>query len=79
MKPLASIGFSWKVVDFATEIVRLQPRRHLADYDPYTKFTKTDVEGDVFMAAVSIDVFNGASEEEQRAFSSWVLFKERQA
>ena len=76
-KNLTSIGFSRRIVDFASEFVRLQPRRHLADYDPDARFTKKEVEGDVFMAAVSIDMFDDASEEERRAFAAWVLFRER--
>lgn len=70
-------GFSNRIAQVASEFVRLQARRHLADYDPYERFTKDDVDGDVFMAAVSIDMFNSVDEAEQRAFAAWILLKPR--
>lgn len=62
---------------FAAEFVRLQGRRHAADYDPYADFGYDDAYGDVFMAMVSIDSFCCAAETDRRAFVSWVMFKRR--
>lgn len=70
-------GFSYKITQIASQFVRLQARRHIADYDPYGQFTKSDVDGDVFMAAVSIDMFDSVDEEEQRAFAAWILLRPR--
>ena len=62
---------------FADEFVRLQGRRHAADYDPYADFGYDDASGDVFMAAVSIDSFWHAAEPDRRSFVSWVMFRRR--
>ena len=74
---LEEVGFSAGITQLASQFVRLQARRQVADYDPHEQFTKSDVDGDLFMAAISIDTFNGVDEEEQRAFAAWILFRSR--
>jgi len=55
----------------------MQPRRHSADYDPDTRFAKSDVAAFLAMANRVIRGLEGTTPAEKRALAIHVLFRER--
>lgn len=64
---------------FATLFATLQDLRHQADYDPTAAFKYAAARRTVQMAAMSIRLFERASEAEQAAFAAWVLLAARKS
>ena len=69
--------FPQEVEDFANAFVSLQEKRHSADYDPFARFNKLEVESDIAAARRVIEGFQSASTKHRRAFAVYVLFKTR--
>jgi hypothetical protein len=69
--------FPIDVQDFANVFVTLQDRRHDADYDPLSRFSKSDVVADIDRAETAIITFNAVVPRDRRAFCAWVLLKKR--
>lgn len=65
------------VRDFANAFATLQERRHSADYDPFFRVSKSEVEADIELAADVIVRFQNARALDRRAFAAHVLFKKR--
>ena len=55
----------------------MQEKRHSADYDPYGKFTKSEVIADIRVVEQAANAFLKQSAKDRRAFCAWVLFKRR--
>ncbi len=69
--------FPKPVEDFASLFVTLQLKRHEAEYDPFSRFTKSGVEQDIDMVERVIANFSAAPIKDRRAFCAFVLFKKR--
>jgi len=65
------------IEDFANAFVTLQEKRHSADYDPFFKIAKSDVQADIEIAKSVINDFLKCSTKHRRAFSAYVLLKTR--
>ena len=70
-------GLPSSIHRFAAAIVAMQPRRHSADYDPDTRFAKSDVAAFLAMANRVIRGLEGTTPAEKRALAIHVLFRER--
>lgn len=60
--------------DFANTFVTMQAKRHLADYDSFTKFTKFEVAADVELARQAMTDCAQATVKHRRS-CAYVLFK----
>jgi hypothetical protein len=69
--------FPADVQDFANAFVKMQEKRHLADYSPMDTFYKTDVKQDILVARDVMQRFKKSSVKDRRAFAALVLFKLR--
>lgn len=69
--------FPKEIEDFANIFVEMQEKRHSADYDPYAKFTRSEVLQDVSRVEAVIAGFKKVSIQDRRAFCAHVLFKKR--
>ncbi len=69
--------FPREVEDFANAFVTMQEKRHRADYDPFSRFTKSEVSTDIALARLAIERFKSARAKDRRAFCAYVLLKER--
>lgn len=70
-------GLPSSIHRFARAIVAMQARRHSADYDPDTRFAKSDVAAFLETASRVIRDLQGATSAEKRALAIHVLFRER--
>lgn len=52
--------FPAEIRDFAEMFVVMQSKRHLADYDPYAEFNKSDVVRDIAETEGVIERFSGS-------------------
>lgn len=69
--------FPRQIADFAEAFVVMQERRHLADYDPFERFAKSQVVEDISLVGGAIAGFDCMSTKDRRAFCAYVLFKRR--
>lgn len=69
--------FPKEIEDFAAQFISLQEKRHAADYDPFTRFKKTDVDTAIDAAEVAIKRFRGTAIKDRRAFAAWTTMKSR--
>ena len=67
-------GLSWTS---RNTFVSLQEKRHLADYDPFSQFTKLEVNSDIAATRDAIERFQSVPIKDRRAFAVFVLFKSR--
>ena len=70
-------GLPSSIHRFATEIAVMQARRHSADYDPDTRFSKSGVAASLERANRAIRDAEGATPAEKRVLAIHVLFRER--
>ena len=70
-------GLPSSIHRFATTIVVMQARRHSADYDPDTRFAKSEVVAFLGRARRVIRDLQGTTPAEKRALAIHVLFRER--
>lgn len=70
-------GFGADLKFFASTLVDLQDKRHLADYDPLFHVTKSDVDLAVRNARAALTHFRSANRALRKAFVSLVLFSPR--
>ena len=66
--------FPQGIQDFADHFVRMQRRRHLADYDPFERFARGSVTQLVEATRSTIDEFENVARDDRRAFAVFVLF-----
>lgn len=69
--------FPKDIEDFANTFVSLQRKRHSADYDPFSQFTKLEVKSDISATRDTIERFQSTPIKDRRAFAAFVLFKSR--
>lgn len=69
--------FPREIEDFANMFVTMQIKRHAADYDPTSQFTKSAVAQDIVDAETVIQDFSRAPIKDRRAFAAYVLFRTR--
>ena len=69
--------FPKEVEDFASKFVTLQEKRHAADYDPTSRFSKTDVDAEIDAAEILIKGLASAPMKDRRAFAVWLVMKKR--
>lgn len=74
-----SVNFPECIKEFSDAFIQLQEQRHLADYDPYAKFSKADGELWYRLASISIRSLRSAKKIDQKAFSAWVLISSQGA
>lgn len=70
-------AFPASIQEFANAFVTMQEKRHNADYDPQSKFLKSEVLVDIELAERAIEGFDMAPLRDRRAFAAFVLFKDR--
>ena len=69
--------FDADVLGFADVFVTLQEQRHLADYDPLYRTTKSEAVAYIERADSAIEAFDALAVAQRRAFAAHVLFKKR--
>jgi hypothetical protein len=69
--------FPRPIEDFANVFATMQVKRLNADYDPFAKFTKSEVAQDIATAERAMADFVKAPLKDRRAFCAFVLFKKR--
>lgn len=69
--------FPKAIEDFANNFVAMQEKRHMADYDPTVKLSKSEVLADINLARQAITEFQKEPVKDRRAFAAHVLFKKR--
>lgn len=70
-------SFPDEIQDFAELFATLQDKRHQADYDPLTQFTKTQVLRLIVDTRGVLNAFGNATRQDRRSFATLVLFRAR--
>lgn len=70
-------AFPKEIVNFANLFVEMQEKRHLADYDPQYRTTRSEVVEQIEAVKAVIDQFASAPSKDRRAFAVWILMKAR--
>jgi hypothetical protein len=70
-------GFGTAIKAFATAIVELQEKRHMADYDPMVRMKQSDAILLSGMARAALTRFQNANADERTVFLSLLLFEPR--
>jgi uncharacterized protein (UPF0332 family) len=65
------------ISDFAIVFATMQAKRHDADYNPFSRFYKSQVLIDIENAKTAIEAFQKANAKDKKAFAAWVLLKQR--
>ena len=71
--------FPKPIEDFANAFVTMQAKRLSADYDPTSKFTKSEVAQDIATVRRAIKAFSAEPRKDRLAFCTFVLFRKRSA
>ena len=69
--------FPSQIRNFADEFVKMQRKRHEADYDPLSRFKLSDVVVAIDAAELAIQQLNDCPMKDRRAFAAWVTMPER--
>lgn len=69
--------FPHAIQRFAGNFIELQKKRHDADYDPFARFAKDDVEQMILLAKEMMEKFRAVPVSDRRAFCAYLLFKTR--
>ena len=69
--------FPDEIQDFALQFYNMQIKRHEADYDPYSRYRKSQVLADISATREVIRAFEAAPTSDRRAFAALVLFQRR--
>lgn len=69
--------FPKAIEDFANMFVSTQAKRTSADYDPSSRFTRSEVLTDIDSAEVAIKDFTSTPLSDRRAFAAWVMIRDR--
>lgn len=69
--------FPKPIEDFANTFVTMQTKRVSADYDPTSKFAKSEVIQDIATVRQAIDAFDAHPKKDRVAFCAFVLFRKR--
>ena len=76
-KALGAANASQEIRDVANAFVKLQKRRHWADYSPAGKITRTQARDLVDLAAFAIGQLAAANTEERRNFLAYLMLAVR--
>lgn len=71
--------FPESISNYAFAFRTMQEKRHNADYDPYFRLTKSEVQADIETVRDVIAGFDASPSKDRRAFVALVLFKKRPA
>ena len=77
MRRSAMEKFPAKIQDFAYQFVQLQLKRHKADYDPFSKFARQDVQMSIDTAESAIRDLLASDSKDRTAFAAWTAMKMR--
>ncbi len=77
VEALGASQFSGSIQVVADRFARLQQDRHLADYDPQVRFTKSDATLAIERAVIAMSFFAAAEEEDRRNFLLCMLLPVR--
>jgi hypothetical protein len=66
-------GFDPNIQAFSTAAIELQEKRHMADYNPLTKFRTSDAKVAVGTARSAVGRFQGANIEHRKAFLTLLI------
>lgn len=69
--------FPKPIEDFGNVFFQSQAKRLAADYDPSSRFTRSEVINDIDAVEQAIDAFNRSPTKDRRAFAAWVTIKVR--
>lgn len=69
--------FPKEIEDFANQFRTLQEKRHAADYDPFSRFYRTDVETWIDTTEEAIRKFQKTPRKDRRAFAAWTTMRNR--
>lgn len=69
--------FPRPIENFADLFVKMQIKRHDADYDPAKRYTRSGVLRDIVDVATALAAFASQPRKDRQAFSAYVLFKAR--
>jgi uncharacterized protein (UPF0332 family) len=69
--------FPKELEDFGNTYVDLQEKRHDADYDPETTWTRIDVQTHIDAAELVIKQLRAVPMKDRRAFAAWIVLKKR--
>lgn len=69
--------FPREIENFANVFATMQAKRHSADYDPSSNFTRSGVTRDIDLVEQSLQQFSSTPVSDRRAFCAFILFKER--
>lgn len=72
-------NFPEEIQNFAKKFIELQEKRHEADYNPSCTLTNYDVRNDIDNAAIAIEILEGATTKDKRAFAVWTAFEKRRS
>jgi hypothetical protein len=72
-----ALGFPIKIVRFADLFVSMQEERHSADYDPWSRYTRTEVIGLIGTVDQTIKDFKSSARPDRLAFATLVLLRKR--
>jgi uncharacterized protein (UPF0332 family) len=70
-------GFPDEIVVFADVFMQLQEARHEADYNPLSKFSRSEAVALIELSEAGIRSLRQADAPHRRAFVAWVLLKRR--
>jgi len=73
------VNFPGCIQKFAENFPQLQEARHIADYDPSTRFEKEDAQIWCRLAQLSITSLRSAANVDKKAFAIWVLISSQGA
>ena len=71
--------FPAQIGNFADEFVKMQEKRHAADYDPMSRFKLSDVIVAIDAAELAIQQLKDCPLKDRRAFAAWVTMPERKS
>lgn len=69
--------FPKEIEDFANMFFLMQNKRIAADYDPSSRFARTEVHADIEAVDAAIEAFSRAGIRDRRAFAAWVTIRDR--
>ena len=69
--------FPQEIQNFAELFRSLQKRRHQADYNPQSRFTKNDILSEKTKTQLALKTFRSSLPTDRRAFAVWTSFRPR--
>lgn len=69
--------FPKDIEDFGNRFITAQTKRHNADYDPTSSYTRSDVLNDILQTETVIRRFQKVPIKDRRAFAAWIALQKR--